>query len=80
MDFSGSGAVHLVGGAAAMAGSVSLGPRIGRFVRNEATGKLEPVEIPGHNAVLAALGTLLLWFGKYIEQNVGDVRGVSTSA
>lgn len=46
-----------------MAGAQILGPRIGRVVKNEETGKLEPVEIPGHNAVLAAAGTLLLWFG-----------------
>ena len=64
-------AVHLVGGAAAMAGSVALGPRIGRFVRNETTGKMEPVEIPGHNAVLSALGTLLLWFGEYKSSILG---------
>jgi len=62
-DFSGSGAVHLVGGAAAMSGAYFLGPRMGKFVLNQETGKIEAVEIPGHNAVLAALGTLLLWFG-----------------
>jgi Ammonium Transporter Family len=62
-DFSGSGAVHLVGGAAAMSGAWVLGPRIGRFVVNKETGKKEPRTILGHNAVLAACGTLLLWFG-----------------
>lgn len=63
LDFSGSGAVHLVGGAAAMSGAWILGPRIGKFVINKETGKKEPTVIPGHNAVLAATGTLLLWFG-----------------
>jgi len=62
-DFAGGGAVHGVGGAAAMAGAYFLGPRIGRFVKNEETGKVEPVEIPGHNLVLAALGGFILWFG-----------------
>jgi Amt family ammonium transporter len=46
-----------------MAGSYFLGPRIGKFVKNEETGKVEPVEIPGHNAVLGALGALILFFG-----------------
>eukprot|EP00977_Amphora_coffeiformis_P019482 scaffold7295_cov167-Amphora_coffeaeformis.AAC.4 len=61
----GSAAVHLIGGAAAMTGAWVLGPRIGRFVKNEETGKIEPAEIPGHIAVLAALGTLLFWFGLF---------------
>lgn len=53
-----------------MSGSYFLGPRIGKFVRNEEIGKLEPRDIPGHNAVLAALGTLLLWFG-FLPFNAG---------
>jgi ammonium transporter, Amt family len=63
LDFSGSGAVHLVGGAAAMSGSVFLGPRIGKFKYHEDTKKWETVDIPGHNAVLAALGCFILWTG-----------------
>ena len=62
-DFSGSGAVHLVGGAAAMAATIFLGPRIGKFKYDENTKKWETAEIPGHNAVLAALGTFILWVG-----------------
>ena len=46
-----------------MAGSYFLGPQIGKFVKNEETGKVKPVEIPGHNAVLIALGALILFFG-----------------
>lgn len=71
--------VHLVGGAAAMAGAWVLGPRIGRFVKNEETGKMEPVEIPGHNAVLASLGTLLLWFG-FFPFNAGAGYAVAGDA
>jgi Amt family ammonium transporter len=69
-DFSGSGAVHLVGGAAAFSGAYFLGPRIGKFVKDEETGKTVAVVIPGHNAVLAAAGTLLLWFG-FLPFNAG---------
>lgn len=78
MDFSGSGAVHLVGGAAAMAGAWILGPRIGRFVQNEQTGEWEAVEIPGHNAVLAALGTLVLWFG-FLPFNAGAGYAIAST-
>lgn len=53
-----------------MSGAYFLGPRIGKFVRNPETNKLEPVDIPGHNSVLAALGTLLLWFG-FLPFNAG---------
>jgi Amt family ammonium transporter len=56
MDFSGSGAVHLVSGAAAMSGAWILGPRIGKFKVNPQTGKKEPQVIPGSNAILAAFG------------------------
>lgn len=74
-DFAGGGAVHGVGGAAAMAGSYFLGPRIGKYVKNEETGKLEPVEIPGHNLVIAALGGFILWFG-FFPFNTGAAANV----
>jgi Amt family ammonium transporter len=60
IDFAGSGAVHMTGGVAAMAGAWVLGPRMGRY---DANGK--PVPIPGHNVALAILGTFILWFGWY---------------
>lgn len=56
-DFAGSTVVHSVGGWAALAGAIVLGPRIGKFVN----GKAKP--IPGHNIPLAALGVFILWFG-----------------
>jgi Amt family ammonium transporter len=62
-DFAGGGAVHMVGGAAAAAGSLILGARKGKFVVDPATGKKKPIDIPGHNMVLASLGALVLWFG-----------------
>jgi ammonium transporter, Amt family len=48
----------------AMAGSYYVGPRIGKFERDPVTGKVIKTNvIPGHNAVLAALGAFILWGG-----------------
>ena len=58
VDFAGSGVVHAVGGAAALAGALVLGPRIGKF---GADGK--PRALPGHHIPMALLGTFILLFG-----------------
>lgn len=60
IDFAGSSVVHGVGGAAALAGIIIIGPRIGRF-RPDGTANL----MSGHNLPLATLGTFILWFGWY---------------
>jgi Amt family ammonium transporter len=60
IDYAGSGAVHMVGGMAALCGSWILGPRIGRFGPN---GEVNTME--GHNASLFVLGVMILWFGWY---------------
>jgi Amt family ammonium transporter len=59
-DFAGSTVVHGIGGAAALAGILVIGPRVGRF---RADGS--PNLITGHNMPLATLGTFILWFGWY---------------
>ncbi len=59
-DFAGSGVVHLLGGVAAFAGVLVIGPRIGKYDEN---GK--PRAIPGHSLTLGALGVMVLWFGWY---------------
>ncbi len=56
-DFAGSTVVHSVGGWAALAGVIVLGPRRGKFK----DGKVNA--IPGHNMTSAALGVLILWLG-----------------
>jgi Amt family ammonium transporter len=56
-DFAGSTVVHSVGGWAALAGVMVLGPRIGKFK----DGKVHP--IPGHNMTSAVTGALILWLG-----------------
>ncbi|MCF8130962.1 MAG: ammonium transporter [Deltaproteobacteria bacterium] len=58
IDFAGSTVVHSVGGWAALAGAIVLGPRIGKFTKD---GKVRP--ILGHNLPLAALGVFILWLG-----------------
>ena len=58
IDFAGSTVVHSVGGWAALAGAIVLGPRIGKYSKS---GKVKA--IPGHNIPLAALGVFILWLG-----------------
>ena len=58
VDFAGSGVVHAVGGVAALAGAIVLGPRIGKFGPD---GK--PRTIQGHHIPMAMLGTFILLFG-----------------
>jgi len=57
MDFAGSGVVHLCGGTAALAGTVVLGPRTGRWER--------PEDFEPHSLPLVVFGTFALWFGWY---------------
>ena len=58
IDFAGSTVVHSVGGWAALAGAIVLGPRLGKYT---ADGRIRP--IVGHNIPLAALGVFILWVG-----------------
>jgi Amt family ammonium transporter len=58
IDFAGSTVVHSIGGWAALAGALVLGPRTGKYGKD---GK--PRAIPGHNIPLAALGVFILWLG-----------------
>ena len=58
LDFAGDSAVHSVGGWAALAGALILGPRIGKYGKD---GK--PRAIPGHNMSLAVIGLFVLWLG-----------------
>jgi ammonium transporter, Amt family len=79
-DFAGSTVVHSVGGWAALAGAIILGPRLGKYSKE---GKVTPM--PGSNLALATLGTFILWLGWFgfnggsqlAMGTVGDVSDVS---
>jgi ammonium transporter, Amt family len=58
VDFAGSSVVHLVGGVAALAGAVVLGPRLGKYNKDGSSNA-----IPGHNIPMAIVGTFILAFG-----------------
>ncbi|HEV9038030.1 MAG TPA: ammonium transporter [Puia sp.] len=58
VDFAGSSVVHEVGGVAALAGALVIGPRIGKYGKD---GRVNV--IPGHNIPMAIIGTFILAFG-----------------
>lgn len=78
-DFAGSTIVHSVGGWAALAGAIVLGPRLGKYK----DGRVNPM--PGSNLALATLGTFILWLGWFgfnggsqlAAGTVGDITDVS---
>ncbi|MFP4033129.1 MAG: ammonium transporter, partial [Desulfococcaceae bacterium] len=73
IDFAGSTVVHSVGGWAALAGAIVLGPRMGKYAKD---GSIRP--ILGHNIPLAALGVFILWMG-WFGFNAGSTTTADTS-
>src|SRR5262249_25747872 len=69
--FAGSGVVHSVGGISALAVSMIIGPRIGKFTRD---GK--PVAMPGHDLLVVLTGCFILAFG-WFGFNPGSTLGAS---
>jgi ammonium transporter, Amt family len=72
-DFAGSGVVHAVGGISALAVSMIIGPRIGKYSRD---GKPHPV--PGHDITMVLIGCFILAFG-WFGFNPGSTLGASGS-
>ena len=78
-DFAGSTVVHACGAAAALAGAIVLGPRLGKYKDGQV------VPMPGSNLPLATLGMFILWLGWFgfnggsqlAMGSVGDVADVS---
>jgi Amt family ammonium transporter len=58
VDFAGSSVVHMVGGVAALAGAIVIGPRIGKYGKDGTVNT-----IPAHNIPMALLGCFILAFG-----------------
>ncbi|HRJ17236.1 MAG TPA: ammonium transporter, partial [Saprospiraceae bacterium] len=73
-DFAGSTLVHAMGGFAALAAVLVVGPRRGKFLPG---GVIKP--IPGHSMPLAAIGVFLLWFG-WFGFNGGSVLSADPMA
>jgi ammonium transporter, Amt family len=69
-DFAGSTVVHLTGAMAALAATILLKPRIGKFNKDGSSNQLE-----GHNQVFTALSVLLLWVG-WFGFNAGSTISV----
>ncbi len=59
-DFAGSTVVHTIGGFIALAGSIVLGPRLGRKFKRDGGAPMLP-----HDLTIAVSGGLILWFGWY---------------
>ena len=64
-DFAGSNCIHMAGGICAFIGAWMLGPRIGKFEKDESGTITKVNAFPGHNLVIAALGVFILWLGWY---------------
>ena len=60
-DFAGSTLVHSTGGAAALAGAILLGPRLGRFTKKGEAAPLKP--FAASSIPLVTLGVFVLWLG-----------------
>ena len=72
-DFAGSTVVHSMGGWAALAAAIVIGPRRGRFNEDGAANPIRPSNLP-----LAMTGVLVLWFG-WIGFNGGSVLAFDSS-
>jgi len=73
-DFAGSTVVHSIGGWAALAGILVLGPRIGKY---KSDGSAKPMY--GHNMTIATLGVFVLWFG-WFGFNPGSTMAANPAA
>jgi Amt family ammonium transporter len=70
-DFAGSSVVHLTGAMAALAATLLLKPRLGKFNKDGSAN-----DLAGHNQVFTALGVLILWVG-WFGFNAGSTLGVA---
>lgn len=71
VDFAGSSVVHAVGGFLALAGTLALGPRLGKYNKDGSANAL-----PGHHIPMAIIGTFILAFG-WFGFNAGSMLGAA---
>ena len=74
-DFAGSTLVHSTGGAAALAGALLLGPRLGRFTKAGA-GPIKP--FAASSIPLVTVGVFILWLG-WFGFNGGSQLAIGTA-
>lgn len=70
VDFAGSSVVHAMGGVAALAGAMVIGPRIGKYKKDGSS-----VAIPGHHIPMAVVGTIILFFGWFAFNGSSTLSG-----
>ncbi|GAE26831.1 ammonium transporter [Halalkalibacter wakoensis JCM 9140] len=70
-DFAGSTVVHLTGAMAALAATILLKPRLGKYNKDGSAN-----DLAGHNQVYTALGVLILWVG-WFGFNAGSTLEVA---
>ena len=76
-DFAGSTLVHSTGGAAALAGAIIIGPRLGRFTKSGAPAPIKP--FAASSIPLVTLGVFVLWLG-WFGFNGGSQLAMGTAA
>ena len=75
-DFAGSTLVHSTGGAAALAGAIIIGPRLGRFMKSGAPAPLKP--FAASSIPLVTIGVFILWLG-WFGFNGGSQLAIGTA-
>ena len=75
-DFAGSTLVHSTGGAAALAGAIVLGPRLGRFTKSGTAAPVKP--FAASSIPLVTLGVFVLWLG-WFGFNGGSQLAIGTA-
>ena len=76
-DFAGSTLVHSTGGAAALAGAIIIGPRLGRFTKSGAPAPIKP--FAASSIPLVTVGGFILWLG-WFGFNGGSQLAMGTAA
>jgi Amt family ammonium transporter len=73
-DFAGSAVIHALGGFAALAAAMVLGPRLGKFNKDGSSNVVPPSNLP-----LASVGAFILWFG-WFGFNAGSTLSATNTS